>query len=78
MVHRINDPSEKPNDSAPERHPGDRDYFPLIPRSEAPRDVVLVVHANEELRHFDPDAITEFTHDSGWSVGLETNVLRTL
>ena len=54
MVQRTNDPGEQPNDSSTERHTGDRDYFPLIPRSDALSGVVLIVQADEELRHFDP------------------------
>jgi hypothetical protein len=54
MVHQIDDPREQPNGSTPERHPGDRDYLPPIARAHAPRDQVLVVHADEELRHSGP------------------------
>jgi hypothetical protein len=51
MVHQINDSGKQPNDSFPERHPSDRDYFPLILRSDAPRNGVLVVHADEETQY---------------------------
>ena len=60
MVHHINDPGEQPNDSPLERHPGDRDYYLLVPRSDALSGVVLIVQADEELRHFNPRHDLEF------------------
>src|SRR5947209_8127936 len=57
MVHRVNYPSEQPDDPSTERHPRDRDDLPLVPRSDAPRDDQRVVHADIELHHPSPPTL---------------------